>query len=250
MIIKKLMIRDFEDIGYYEETFDSRIIQLTMPEAETVMIAIAVILKSAAVKSFTGRVRIKPGTSISAEICVNGEVLHVHARGDPYENRFDYTVRDASGWLISGFHEAIRVNEEEDLLSWFRYDPGALYSQRLRQYRQADRYYPEDAFSKITGGTGCTRTFRMLLNEYIKDFEPLPIPGRKNCYITLKSDGAFAAESAEDSFAPVTLTGNERINFEFQCFLAVNDFWRRVEAVRNLNYIKRPLIVCGAEVVL
>ncbi len=250
MIIRSITICDFADIGYLKETFDSRLIRLTMPEADTVMKAIAVILKSAAVKGFMGQLRIRPGTSISAEICVNGEVLHVNARGDPYGDRFDYTVRDSSGRPVPGFYEAIHVNEEEDMLSWFSCDPGALYSQRLRQYRQADRYYQEETFSRMTEGTGCTRTFRALLNRYIKDFEPLPLPGRENCFITIKGDGSFAPEYAEDSSAPVALTENERISFEFQCFLAVNDFWRRVETVRNMNYISRPLVVCGADVVL
>jgi hypothetical protein len=250
MIIRSITICDFADIGYLKATFDSQVIQLTMPEADTVMKAIAVILKSVVVKDFISRIRIRSGTSISAEICVNGEVLYVCARGSPSSGGFDYSVRDGAGRPVSGFYEAIHVNEEEDLLSWFGFDPDALYSQRLRQYKQADRYYQEETFSRMTEGTGCTRTFRALLNRYIKDFESLPLPGKQNCCITIKGDGTFVTEKSEDSVLPVPLTENERISFEFQCFLAVNDFWRRVEAVRNMNHIKRPLVVCGADVVL
>ena len=70
--------------------------------------------------------------------------------------------------------------EEAELLR-FRPDPESPYAERLKRYRDIDRYYPGRRFETLTDGIGCTRTFRACLNEYIKHFEPYPFPGRAEC---------------------------------------------------------------------
>lgn len=128
--------------------------------------------------------------------------------------------------------------EEAELLR-FRPDPESPYAERLKRYRDIDRYYPGRRFAALTDGIGCTRTFRVCLNEYIKRFEPYPFPERAAWLVVLRIDGSFALEGAG------TKKGQEEeiIRFEFLCFLHVNAFWSRVEELRGCRLTDRPLTV-------
>ena len=129
--------------------------------------------------------------------------------------------------------------EEAELLR-FRPKPQNPYAERLKRYKDIDRYYPGRRFEDLTDGSGCTRTFRACLNEYIKRFEPYPFPGRAEWLIVLRTDGSFALDGtgAEKS------QGEEvTILFEFLCFLHVNAFWGRVEELRGCRFADRPLVV-------
>ena len=246
MIIRKLKIEDFEDVERLELTFDSSLIRLDMPGAGAAAKAVAVALKSVLMKDFAEDLSIRLGTSISADIDINGAWYFVTARGSPKTGSFDHDVRDAGGKPVCDFYERIRVNEEEDRLSWFRCDPSDPYSRRLKHYREADKYYPQGVFSAITDGIGCTRTFRALLSEYIKGFRSYCFPIRKDRRIALQNDGEFVLTDTDGTQIPINLTGEERELFEYLCFLHLNDFWRRVESVRNINHVSRPLIVSEA----
>lgn len=243
MIIKKLKIDDFEDIGHLELSFDSQIVSLGMPEADTILKAAAVVLKSIRMKDFSDALCIRPGTSITAEIDINVAMFLVTARGNTEICGFDYDVRDGSGNPRKDFYEMIHVCEEEDRLSCFQFDEGAPYSRRLRQYKETDKYYPGRIFSKITDGIGCTRTFRALLSRFIKEFVPCMFPERSDCQIILTCDGEFVPCCSGSSEKLVELTKEERIRFEQLCFRKMNSFWNTVEAVRNCNHVVWPLFV-------
>ncbi len=243
MRIRKLKIEDFEDVGSLQRSFAPGPIRLEMPEAEAVEKALAVILKSARLRELAGDLRIRPGSRIAAEIAIGDDLYHVTARGRPDEGGFDYEVRDVSGGSRTDLYGRIQVSEEEDRLSWFRYDPKDPYSRRLNHYKESDKYYPEGAFAALTDGIGCTRAFRALLNEYIAAFEPQPFPGRDDCRIALRSDGIFVPEDPGDPGRRIDLDEKEKESFEYQCFVGINDFWRKVESVRNCNHVARPLIV-------
>ncbi len=243
MIIKKLKIDDFEDVEHLELSFSPQVISLEMPVADTVRKAVAVILKSVRMKDFAGDLCIKPGTSISAEIDINGEEYFVTARGSPETGGFEYDVRDDRGDHRFDFYDMIHVCEEEDRLSCFHYDEGKPYSRRLKQYKDIEKYYPEGVFSEITDGIGCTRTFRALLNEYIKGFRYQRFPIRDDRRVAIRNDGEFVLTDSGGAMEPISLTEGERKLFEYMCFLYVNDFWKRVELVRDINHVSRPVMI-------
>ena len=127
--------------------------------------------------------------------------------------------------------------EEAELLR-FRPDPENLYAERLKRYRDIDRYYPGKRFETLTDGIGCTRTFRACLNEYIKHFEPYPFPGRAEWLVVLRVDGSFELKgpgAEKEQGEEITVL------FEFFCFLHVNAFWNRVEELRGCRLTDRPL---------
>ncbi len=245
VIIKKLKIDDLEDIGHLELSFDSRVVSLEMPEADTVLKAVAVILRSVRMEDFAEDLCIKPGTSISAEIDINGAGFFVTARGSPEKGSFEYEVLDGSGNHRYDFYEMIHVCEEEDRLSCFQYDEKEPYSRRLKQYKETEKYYPEGVFSEITDGIGCTRTFRALLNGFIKEFEPCILSEQSDRKVILNCDGVFVPFSLESSERAVELNKEEKIRFEMLCFRKLNAFWNTVEDVRNCNHVVWPLFVIG-----
>ncbi len=245
MIIKKLKIDDFEDIGHLELSFDSQVVSLEMPKADTVLKAVAVILKSVRMEDFAEDLCIRSGTSISAEIDIIGAGFFVTARGSPETGGFDHDVRDSSGNCRSDFYEMIHVCEEEDRLSCFQYDEKEPYSRRLKQYKETDKYYPEGVFSEITDGIGCTRTFRALLNGFIREFEPCMFPERSDRKVILNCNGEFVPYNFESSEMAVELDEEEKIIFEMLCFRKLNAFWNTVEDVRNCNHVVWPLFVIG-----
>ncbi len=245
MIIKKLKIDEFEGIGHLELSFDSQLISLEMPEADSVLKAVAVILKSVRMEDFAVDLCIKPGTSISAEIDINGDEFYVTASGSPETGGFDYDVRDGSGDPRNDFYEMIHVCEEEDRLFCFQYDEGDPYSRRLKQYKENDKYYPGSVFAEITDGIGCTRTFRALLNEYIKEFKSQCFSIRDDRRIAIQNDGEFVLTGICGVQEAKNLSWEERGLFEYLCFLYINDFWRRVESIRNINHVSRPMMICG-----
>ena len=146
--------------------------------------------------------------------------------------------------------------EEAELLR-FRPDPQNPYAERLKRYKDIDRYYPGRRFEALTDGIGCTRTFRACLSEYIKRFKPYPFPLGTEWLVALRIDGSFelkgpGAENGQDK--------ELRIQFEFLCFLHVNAFWGRVEELRGCRLADRPLVVekkdgwimqnCGKELLI
>ena len=242
MVIKSLTIKDFEDISFFEASFAPDCVMLDMPEAETVVKAASVILKSVRMRDFANELQIRPGTSISAEIDINGESFFVTAVGNPEKTGFFHETKGSDGRVRRDFYDRIYISEEEDRLSLFCYDPKDPYSKRLMRYKDPEKYYPEGNFTGLTDGIGCTRTFRAMLAEHMKEFKPCTIPGLSWCHISLKSDGAFVLDDSS-----ISRTNNKRYEaernriFEFMCFLSINGLWMDVEELRNCNHTGWPI---------
>ena len=88
LVIKSLTIKDFEDISFFEASFDPDYVMLDMPEAETVAKAVSVILKSVRMQNFSDELHITTGTFMSAEVDINGETFFVTAKGCPEKKGF------------------------------------------------------------------------------------------------------------------------------------------------------------------
>ena len=242
LVIKSLTIKDFEDISFFEASFDPDYVMLDMPEAETVAKAVSVILKSVRMQNFSDELHITTGTFMSAEVDINGETFFVTAKGCPEKKGFTYEVKGFDGRICRDFYNRIYISEEEDRLSWFCYDPKDPYSKRLMHYKDPEKYYPEGDFTGLTDGIGCTRTFRAMLSEHMKEFKPFTIPGLNWCHISLKSDGSFVLDDRSISWTNIKRYETERNRiFEFMCYLSINGLWADVEELRNCNHTDWPL---------
>ena len=60
--------------------------------------------------------------------------------------------------------------------------------------------------------------------------------------IVINNTGRFVLKGIPGT-VPLNETGD--MLFEYLCFLNVNRFWKKVEAIRNFNHVSWPLLICG-----
>ncbi len=118
--------------------------------------------------------------------------------------------------LFSERFKGTRLCPEEESLIRYRYDPENPYAERLLRYRNPEENYPRGVFRERTNGMGLTRSFRACLAKYLKEIK-------------------------QENGSPPRYDSPE-LN-DFLCYLNVVGFWDRFEEIRNLNYVRRPLII-------
>lgn len=133
------------------------------------------------------------------------------------------------------YFNLIGQNEEMNSLMFFSNYDGDIYTYKFNQYKYAREYYTDDNFARITNNYGLTRSFRGFISQYIRNFKPIMFNG--NHYLKLNEQGVFYADGN------MPLSDLEENEFNYLCFLSIADFWDRAEKIRNLNFIKKPMIV-------
>ena len=88
------------------------------------------------------------------------------------------------------------------------------------------------------------KSFRFLLNEYILNFKPMQISGRKNLYLDITPQGEFIAiKKTGDKSINCDLSASEQTLFDFLCFIEINKFRQFVNGVKDFNYKEKPLFL-------
>lgn len=130
---------------------------------------------------------------------------------------------------------------EQDLSLFFEYDKKRSILKFL-QYANEDLYYAHHQLAKQTGGLSNLKAFRSYLRSYIKNFEGETICDGKQYEIVLKN-GIYSVRHKNDLDVSVCLSESEQILFNYLCFLRTMEFWQGFEEMRNLNEIKKPLLI-------
>ena len=240
MIIKSIILENFETIDRFESLFDAELTVLRGERCDSVFKAIGVILKCDAVARTVRDIR--DDTVVEALAEAGESAYLIRAVGSAKEKTFSYTVTSDADPPDADFYRRIRKNAEEERLFWFRPELAGRYSQRFRQYKDPGRYYPTGDLSGATDGIGNTRTFRACLHRRLKEYHEKEALSGGNMGIGVSSDGCFIPESRGAPHPP-PLCGEERYLFEFFCFLEVNEFWGRIEEIRDLHDEKMPLLI-------
>lgn len=240
MILKSIRIENFEGIVGFESSFRRDITYLTGKNVPDVVKAIGVILQNG---YMTGRLegngRGAPAL-IEAEMELGGRTYTAAAERKREEGPFGYAVRtDAGPPGTTDFYAMIRRTPEEKRLELFSEREARDYPARLRSYRDYREFYSEKAFSELTEGIGKTRTFRACLSRYIGEYSPPE--GSGDFRVRLREDGGFTAEKERKG----ALSRAEKKMFEFACFLSINEFWSRLEGIRDINHPVMPVVVAG-----
>ena len=240
MIIKRIRIKDFGKDDRFEVSFDPQLAVLPAPSAKTILKAIGLVLKS---RFPVGEKRIAAaGSEIEAEINLSDKPLLITAAKSSEEAGFVYEVKTADGKRYDDFYGMIHQCAEEENLTCFAYDRNDRYSDRLLHYKDFEKYYARGQFTELTDGIGNTKVFRSCLNKYIntfaaQDFEP-DSPRR----MIINDTGQFRLKGPPGNDK---LSEAEDILFEYLCFLNVNQFWEKVEAIRDFNHVTWPLFIGG-----
>lgn len=116
------------------------------------------------------------------------------------------------------------------------------YPHRLFWYKELETYYPNGDFSKVTDGFGETRSFRALINQYIRGFSPIRLHNGKDFWLHLMPTGQFVIKNNNGLENP-TLSESEDTLYHYLCFVCLAEFWSAAETIRNFNHINKPLII-------
>ena len=213
MILKKLKIEQFGKIQHFETSFDPKLSVISHSNADIIVRAMGIATNN---KSLAGRITnrmMSVNSHISAEIEVQGKTLLVTARGQPSQCGWAYDVRDTAcmeSMNPSKLFRSIRLCEEEETLTYYRYNGKDRYSDRFLHYKDPERYYEGSEFQKKTDGAGLTRSFRACLSEYMKVHR---------------------------------VDETDRRRADFLCYLHVIKFWNGFQDIRDMHHEKWPIII-------
>ena len=182
-------------------------------------------------------------TKIEALVSIAGEAYRlVFQRGKKQKNpclrAYDGRGNDVTGayfYLVS--HCA-----EQDLSEAFDGDADKVPF-RLAQYIAEDRYDDSKELSWCTERMMGTKFFRSYVRSFVKDFQPEPIHAGKRYELQMEVNGRYIVRYKDDSDAPVFLSESEQTLFRYLCFLRTAEFWHGFEEIRNLNCVKKPILV-------
>ncbi len=239
MIIKKIQIEDFEDVDRLETSFDPQFAVLPSEKSKTIMKALCVALKS---RSLTGEKPDQTNSDAKIEVVIDiaGTAFYINAAVSAGTTGFDHTVKTEDGKICADFYEMIYQCAEEESLCFFTFDKKNRYSDRMRRYKDVEKYYAGGSFAELTDGIGNTRLFRSRLNEYVKSFMREENVFDNDRRMLISDIWKFVLN---DSFDNTALSNKDDVLFEYVCFMEINRFWQELEAIRDLNHVSWPLFI-------
>lgn len=135
-----------------------------------------------------------------------------------------------------------RHHSEQDLSDLFDGDSQSCFL-RLLNYADTHDLSPRQVLARNTEGMSDTGAFRTYLRSFIEKFEPEYIRDGKKYSLVLTSNGLYDVVCSDDQHLPALLSESEARLFRYLCFLRTAEFWHGFEEIRNLNSIKKPLII-------
>lgn len=249
MILKELTIENFGKIKRFAASFDSQLAVICDLHADEIIKAIGLVTNNKVLSGNITKQMLSDNFFISAELEIKNEQYLVNARGTPKAGAFEYEAYKADSMTHVNPDElfrSIRLCEEEESLTHFRFNKKNVYAERFQHYKDPDKYYSPGEFQKLTDGTGTMRSFRACLSEYIREYEPDVTP-LMEYKMDILSDGRFVGYSANSPNTIVKLIDDDIRIFDYLCYLVVNEFWDRFEEIRDMNHEKWPMIIDTAD---
>ena len=240
LVVNKILIDNFENITHFETAFDARLVVLPCGIEAAVLKAIGIILKC---KPLAGdKVYAPKKTVIKAEISVNGQSFSITATNSK-DCEFNTVVTDQNGNICANFYDIIGQTSEEANLSYFVFDPDNRFSERYKYYKDIEKYFAKDNFSKLTNGIGETNLFRLCLSSHIKDYNKSNTNTVNILRPFIIESGEVVLKSKSSYFDRKYLSESDTVLFEYLCYLDINKFWERIEDVRDFHHIFWPLFI-------
>lgn len=249
LILKKLTIEHFEKIQHYETSFDPKLSVISDSNADDIVRAIGIVTNNRILAGRITKEMLSVNTCIRAEIEAQGTTFLVTARGQPSECGWEYDVREKDrmeSMSPSKLFRSIRLCEEEEALTYYRYNGKDRYSERFLHYKDPEKYYASGEFQKKTDGDGLTRSFRACLTEYMKVHEADGSPFGDNS-ICILPDGRLIGNCGLRNPKGQITDGTSSWRFDFLCYLHVIKFWDCFQDIRDMHHEKWPIIIEAGE---
>lgn len=236
MTLIKLTLEHFGRIGCRSFDLSAPVTVFAGEAREDVFFSLCLLTGSRCIKP---QVRLVRESRLFLEAAEDGEQYTLEARyRDHTPENCHIDVRRGTRELPQGRAALFSESVEEEACSYFGADEKERYSETFARYIKAI-LEERKTFGERTDGAGLTNTFRRLLREHIKGFEPQPVRIEKRLYLSLDEAGNFTARDAQPR---KDLSATEQTLLEYLSFLEVNRFWGEVH--REMGRMReRPLYI-------
>ncbi len=219
-MIKSLTLENIADVDYLNIEFNSGLNIIQTKHSEALAYALGYITNNSPLcKAFPAL--LKGNMRISSDICIDRN--YTFDTSNPIENKE----------ISSLFNQS----REEDNLCFYQNGKFKNHALRLSEYKDFEYFYSRNRFIIQTKGACTSRTFRGKLWEYIKNFKPQRINPKKDYFIKINEKGEFFVDGNPN------LSASELNLFDFLCYLNVIEFWESFQEIKDLNHIKKPIII-------
>lgn len=240
MIIKRITVKNFGSVEYYDAVLTPQINILDTLFAEEILTAIELVLcsKSLSERTICG---LRHNTLIRAEVLADEGVYYVEIKQGVTDS-LKLTALDEKGNDITESHRILMSHciEQDSIDNFDGWD--SSFPLRLYWYRDCDDCDATKQLHSRTNYVVTTRTFRSYLKQYIKEFKPEPINNTGNYRVAINSQGEFVVVYPDES-EETPLSDTEKTLFWYICFLNIAEFWSDIEYIRNMHHEKKPLLI-------
>ena len=242
MFLRNITIEDLGAVDHLTYDFSDKFNLLKTVYTEEIAYAIRLVLNHKSVPPLpTNAVRV--GTRIRATVYLDQKHYEISITPSQKPPRFVWRVYDAGALRADNEYLYLTDHcEEQDLSDVFDGGERQLLL-RVLEYANEDLYYAPRELSRQTAGASELGAFRAYLRDFIDSFESETIREKRHHEIILEKNGRYVARNKLDGDRNVTLSESERTLFRYLCFLHTAEFWQGFEDMRNLNGIRKPLVI-------
>ena len=240
MIIKRITLKNFGSVQYYDAVLTSELNILDTFFTLEISQAIGLVLCSKTVIRCHG-VDAYDDALVTSEVFMGGSSYYIELKpiggGEMKLKASDDKGNDVTEIYLYAMSHSWEQDEAE---SFDGRDKS--YPLRLRRYIDFDDCEAANDLHSGSDHIVSTKTFRSHLAKYIKTFEPEPINNVKNYKVKINNLGQFETERPGIS-GEIPLSETEEKLFLYICFLNVAEFWEDVEKMRDMHHEKKPLMI-------
>ena len=241
MNINKITVINFGSIRFFEISLNDQISVIETKYISELSAVFDIILCKKSVSSLPNN-WLSSDTEIAAVVCIDNIAYYVNAKfNSSVSSALSVYAKDVNGREMTKQYLSLLSHcAEQDAIESFDVCDKSI-PLRLCWYRNTDDYEPSGELEKNSEYIATTKTFRATLAEYIKAFEPVPLDSRKRYNVVVNQNGKFdiiCRKNEEGCLGQI----NEKL-FLYICFLNIAEFWSDIESIRNINYVKKPLVI-------
>ena len=246
MNIRKLKIENCGYIQCFEAVFRSDFIALGGINSETVASAIKLLIGGRLSKKEELLFRTDTAKLYAEVAFGHEEIYSVEIRGSSQTGSPEFRALkpDTQEDRTREYQRLILQSREEESSNIFSDFKKQGYPHKIKHYKDLEKYYPDNSFAEVTDGIGTTKTFRSYLKNYIRTYEPQRLRNDKEYLLILNNNGEFQVTHPNLSTDAIPcLSESEEILYHYLCFLSLSEFWYGIEQIKDMNHVRRPLLV-------
>lgn len=214
MVFKRLTINHFGKIGQLDISFCEQITEIASPDTDDIVKAIGLATYNKSIIDRTGESSVSYNTKIVLQLDIAGHPYSITVRGQPYGKECIYEGIDCKSNMavdVPMLFGGVKLCEEEESLTYYRYDQKNIFSTRLLHYKDPEKYYSFGDFQRKTNGFGFTKAFRIYLKEYFKKHGAC---GFLRIYVKrnhARTEGLFSAVLMSPVTSPTRMSLRKRV---------------------------------------